>query len=183
MHKVGKTQVIKKIQYFTMFLLLLIISSYAFSVVEVKAFSSDELRDRFQVLVNELRCPKCQNQNLADSNSPIAADLRKEIFRMLEEGRSDQEIVDFLVARYGEFVMYRPPVKKTTLMLWLTPVFLFVIGIFIVLFIRRRQSADAMATTVLGVEELQRLEKLLGEQPQKNVSTQESEEKVVKDTK
>ncbi|MCL4128630.1 UNVERIFIED_CONTAM: hypothetical protein GTU68_002885 [Idotea baltica] len=100
------------------------ISSSSLSVVELKAaelkeFSSDQLRDRFQVLVTELRCPKCQNQNLADSNSPISADLRTEIFRMLEEGSTDQEIIDFLVVRYGEFVMYRPPVKKTTLILWL----------------------------------------------------------------
>lgn len=179
----GKNQVIKKIRYFIIFLLLLVTSSYTFSVVEVKEFSSDELRDRFQVLVNELRCPKCQNQNLADSNSPISADLRTEIFRMLEEGKSDQEIIDFLVVRYGEFVMYRPPIKTTTLVLWLTPALLFVVGIFIVLFIRRRQSAEAKVTTVLDVEELQRLEKLLGEQSPENVNTQAPEVKVVEDKK
>lgn len=173
----------KQIRHFTMFLLLLVASSSALSLVEVKAFSSDELRDRFHVLVNELRCPKCQNQNLADSNSAIAADLRREIFRMLEEGKSDQEIVDFLVTRYGEFVMYRPLMKKTTLVLWLTPALLFVIGIFIVLFVRRRQSAEMSPASPLGIDELKRLDQLLGEQPKEKVSVQEPEVKEDKDTK
>lgn len=122
--------------------LLICVSSTALAVVEVKEFSSDQLRERFQVLVTELRCPKCQNQNLADSNSPISADLRNEIFRMLEEGKSDQEITNFLVVRYGEFVMYRPPVKKTTLVLWLTPGVLVLIGIIILAVIRRRQASS-----------------------------------------
>lgn len=140
------------------------ISSSSLSVVELKEFSSDQLRDRFQVLVTELRCPKCQNQNLADSNSPISADLRTEIFRMLEEGNTDQEIIDFLVVRYGEFVMYRPPVKKTTLILWLAPGLLLIVGIIIIMVMRRRHTLDgATATSILASEELERLNKLLGD--------------------
>ena len=144
------------------------ISSSSLSVVELKAaelkeFSSDQLRDRFQVLVTELRCPKCQNQNLADSNSPISADLRTEIFRMLEEGSTDQEIIDFLVVRYGEFVMYRPPVKKTTLILWLAPGLLLIVGIIIIVVMRRRHTLDdTAARPALASEELERLDKLLG---------------------
>ncbi len=153
----------KYLRNYTMFLVLMAVSGSALSVVEIRAFSSDQQRDRYQVLVNELRCPKCQNQNLADSNSPIAADLRKEIFRMLEEGKSDQEIVDFLVARYGEFVMYRPPVKKTTLMLWLAPGLLLVGGVIIMLTVRRRQSPERKAKPILKAEELDRLDELLGE--------------------
>lgn len=153
----------KCLRNYTMFLVLMAVSGLALSVVELREFSSDQQRDRYQVLVNELRCPKCQNQNLADSNSPIAADLRQEIFRMLEEGKSDQEIVDFLVARYGEFVMYRPPVKKTTLMLWLAPGLLLVGGVIIMLTIRRRQSPERKTNPILKAEELDRLDELLGE--------------------
>ncbi len=139
------------------------ISSSSLSVEELKEFSSDQLRGRFQVLVTELRCPKCQNQNLADSNSPISADLRTEIFHMLEEGSTDQEIIDFLVVRYGEFVMYRPPVKKTTLILWLAPGLLLIVGIIIIMVMRRRHTLyDTTPTPVLASEELERLDKLLG---------------------
>lgn len=152
----------------------MIVSCYALSAVEVKEFSSDQLRDRFQVLVNELRCPKCQNQNLADSNSPIASDLRKEIFRMLEEGQSDQEIIDFLVVRYGEFVMYRPPVKKTTLVLWLAPGFLLLIGIVVIIVIRRRQTIISGTSSTLVSNEQEQLDQLLGESS--NVKSTESPE-------
>lgn len=154
---------LKQLRNYTVFLLLMIVSCYALSAVEVKEFSSDQLRDRFQVLVNELRCPKCQNQNLADSNSPIASDLRKEIFRMLEEGQSDQEIIDFLVVRYGEFVMYRPPVKKTTLVLWLAPGFLLLIGIVVIIVIRRRQTMVSGTSSALVGGEQEQLDQLLGE--------------------
>lgn len=164
----------QQLRNYTAFLLLMIVSCYALSAVEVKEFSSDQLRDRFQVLVNELRCPKCQNQNLADSNSPIASDLRKEIFRMLEEGQSDQEIIDFLVVRYGEFVMYRPPVKKTTLVLWLAPGFLLLIGIVVIIVIRRRQTIISGTSSTLVSNEQEQLDQLLGESS--NVKSTESPE-------
>lgn len=164
----------KQLRNYTAFLLLMFVSCYALSVVEVKEFSSDQLRDRFQVLVNELRCPKCQNQNLADSNSPIASDLRKEIFRMLEEGQSDQEIIDFLVVRYGEFVMYRPPVKKTTLVLWLAPGFLLLIGIVVIIVIRRRQTMVSGSSSALVGDEQEQLDQLLGERS--NVKSTNSSE-------
>jgi cytochrome c-type biogenesis protein CcmH len=152
------------------------ISSSSLSVVELKEFSSNQLRDRFQALVTELRCPKCQNQNLADSNSPISADLRTEIFRMLEEGSTDQEIIDFLVVRYGEFVMYRPPVKKTTLILWLAPGLLLIAGIIIIMVMRRRHALDdATATSILASEELERLNKLLGDDNVMNTGTMDTD--------
>jgi len=166
---------LKQLRNYTAFFLLIIVSCNALSVVEVKEFSSDQLRDRFQVLVNELRCPKCQNQNLADSNSPISSDLRKEIFRMLEEGQSDQEIIDFLVVRYGEFVMYRPPVKKTTLVLWLAPGFLFLIGIVVIIVIRRRQTIVSSSSSALVGDEQEQLNQLLGESS--NVKSTKSSEK------
>jgi cytochrome c-type biogenesis protein CcmH len=118
----------------------------AWSVIEVDRLSSPELSERYQQLVAEYRCPKCQNQNLAESNSPISIDLRTEIRRLLEEGASDAEISDYLVARYGEFVLYRPRVQASTYLLWLAPAVLLLLGLLIVVFIVRRQKRGASAT-------------------------------------
>lgn len=150
------------LRYLTVWLWLIMVSLSANAVVEPKTFSSEELLDRFQVLTKELRCPKCQNQNLADSNSLIAADLSDEIFQMLEQGKTDQEIIDFLVVRYGEFVMYRPPLKKTTLALWLTPGLLALIGLIIIWFIWRRQRRVAELSSTFKSIDQQRLDTLLG---------------------
>ena len=92
------------------------------AAIDLFDFSSDQLQERYQSLTEELRCPKCQNQNLSDSDSPISSDLRREIYLMLEEGRTDQQIKDFLVARYGVFVLYNPPTSGITLWVWLVPI-------------------------------------------------------------
>ena len=118
----------------------------AWGVIEVDRLSSPALTERYQQLVAEYRCPKCQNQNLAESNSPISVDLRTEIRRLLEEGASDAEISDYLVARYGEFVLYRPKVQASTYLLWLAPAVLLLLGLLVVVFIVRRQKSDASAT-------------------------------------
>jgi cytochrome c-type biogenesis protein CcmH len=89
--------------------------------IEVRQFPNPELESRYQQLIEELRCLVCQNQSLADSNADLAEDLRTEVYRMLLAGKSDTEIVDFLVQRYGDFVLYQPPLKKTTVLLWLGP--------------------------------------------------------------
>lgn len=85
------------------------------------AFDDPELQARYEKLIDEVRCLKCQNQTIRDSNAFLAADLRREIRRLLEEGKSDDEIKDFLVARYGEFALYRPRARGKTLVLWLAP--------------------------------------------------------------
>lgn len=103
-------------------------------------FANAEQEARFLHLTRELRCLVCQNQNLADSDAPLAHDLRKEVFRMLEAGNSDEQIKTFLVDRYGDFVLYRPPVKSNTLALWLFPAVLLGIGAVVVLVAVRRQS-------------------------------------------
>ena len=82
------------------------------AVIEIAPLSSEELEARYRQLIDELRCPKCQNQNLADSDSPIAADLREQIRTLLEEGRSDDEVVAYLVDRYGDFVRYKPGLPR-----------------------------------------------------------------------
>ena len=96
---------------------------------------------RFHALVNELRCVMCQNQSLADSNAQIAFDLRREVLTLMREGRSDAEIKDFLVARYGEFVLYRPRLETTTWLLWLGPALLLLGGGFIVSRIVRKRTS------------------------------------------
>ena len=95
---------------------------------------------RFHALVAELRCVMCQNQSLADSNAQIAYDLRREVLALMREGRSDAEIKEFLVARYGEFVLYRPRVERTTWLLWLGPGLLLLVGGFVLARIVRKRA-------------------------------------------
>ncbi len=106
-------------------------------------FSNDSYEPRYYRLIDELRCPKCQNQNLADSNAPIAKDLKSELVRLLEEGKGDAEILDFMTLRYGSFVRYQPPLNATTIILWALPVVVVVCGIFIWLGFLRRSSQNS----------------------------------------
>ena len=94
------------------------------AVIETYEFSSPELEVRYKALSQELRCPKCQNQNIADSNAPISRDLRAIVHEQLEAGASDEEIIVYLVDRYGEFVRYRPGVDNNTFWLWSAPLIL-----------------------------------------------------------
>jgi cytochrome c-type biogenesis protein CcmH len=106
-----------------------------------KAFDDPELQARYEDIIAEVRCVKCQNQSIKDSNALIASDLRREIRRMIEDGRTNDEIYDFLVARYGDFVLYRPRATGKTLFLWLAPaVFLLAGAAFLVQILRRRMS-------------------------------------------
>lgn len=102
-------------------LVLLVWSALAGAAIDPYGFHDEAERDRFQALTRELRCPKCQNQDLADSNAPIAGDLRREIQRLMAAGQSDDEIITHLEQRYGEFIRYRPPFEGRTLLLWLLP--------------------------------------------------------------
>ena len=92
------------------------------------AFEDPELQARYEKLISEVRCLKCQNQSIKDSNVFLASDLRREIRRLFEEGKTDPEVVDFLVTRYGEFALYRPRASGKTLFLWIAPFFLVVFG-------------------------------------------------------
>ncbi|SEK80009.1 cytochrome c-type biogenesis protein CcmH [Atopomonas hussainii] len=144
-----------------------LLSLNVLAAIDTYEFNDEAERQRFRVLTEELRCPKCQNQNIADSNAPIANDLRREIHRMLDEGQSDDEIVDFLVTRYGDFVMYRPPLTGKTLLLWFGPAALLLLALLVVLNIvrRRRQAASAPPVTAeLSDAERQRLSQLLDKQ-------------------
>ncbi|MEA5125642.1 cytochrome c-type biogenesis protein [Xanthomonas floridensis] len=100
---------------------------------------------RFHALTAELRCVQCQNQSLADSNAQIAQDLRREVLALMQQGRSDTQIRQFLVARYGEFVLYRPQVESRTWLLWFGPLLVLLLGGTAVVMVVRRRSATAPA--------------------------------------
>jgi len=142
--------------------LLLFLSCKAQAAIEVHQFANDTERDRYQSLIDEMRCPKCQNQNLAGSDSPIAADLREEIYRQIKDGKSDKEIIDYLVARYGEFILYRPQLTPHTLLLWSLPVILLVLGGGVLtLVVRRRRRLSAQEAGELTAGERARLAELM----------------------
>ncbi len=105
-------------------------------------FTDAESEVRFQQLTVQLRCLVCQNQNLADSDAPLAQDLRQEIYNMMQAGRTDDEIKQFLIDRYGDFVLYLPPVKSNTLVLWLMPAVLLFGGALVVLIVVRRRKLN-----------------------------------------
>lgn len=123
-------------------------------------FADPELEERFHRLIDEMRCPMCLNANLSGSDAPIAADLRAEILRQLQEGRSDDEIIGFMQARYGDFILYRPPLNSGTLLLWFGPLALLLAG-FLVLRRMMKFARASVADTTLSAEEQQRLQELL----------------------
>jgi cytochrome c-type biogenesis protein CcmH len=125
--------------------LLLLWSASALAGVEVHTFEKPEQEQQYNRLIAELRCLVCQNQNLADSNAELAQDLRQEVYEMIQNGATDQEIVSFMVARYGDFVLYRPPFKATTAFLWIGPFIILVAGFVILLvFVRKRRQIVAV---------------------------------------
>jgi len=138
------------------------IAGVAHAAIDTYEFANDAERERFHELTKELRCPKCQNQDIADSNAPIAADLRKEIFRMLGEGKDNQQIIDFMVDRYGDFVRYKPALTAKTALLWFGPVALLLGGVGVIaVIVRRRRAQRSDSPNTLSVEERQRLDQLL----------------------
>lgn len=113
--------------------------SAALAIDTERAFDDPELQARYETIISEIRCLQCQNQSIKDSNVFLAADLRREIRRMLGEGKTDAQVYDFLVARYGEFALYRPRMRGKTLVLWLAPLFLLAGGAVIMLRVVRRR--------------------------------------------
>jgi len=131
------------------------------------------LEARLKALSEELRCLVCQNQTLADSTAPLAEDLRREVRELAQQGKTDAEIKQYLVARYGDFVLYKPPVKPTTWILWFGP-FAFLLGgallWFVVLRRRRRGGSDDNEPPAAGSlhgEHAERARRLLGDEPDK----------------
>ena len=135
----------------SLLLFALLASTSAWSIDPVQ-FDDPVHTQRYKALVEEFRCLQCQNQNLADSNAPLAVDLRREIADMIRTGSSDDEIRGFLVQRYGDFVLYRPPVKPSTWFLWFGPVMLLLVSSVVVFMIVRKRS-QVSETPLTGTED------------------------------
>lgn len=129
----------------------------------VKGFDSLQEEQRYRDLTAELRCPKCQNQNIADSNAPIAKDMRDRVYQMMQDGASNDEIVGDLVDRFGEFVRYKPEVDRRTVLLWATPAIAVGIGLLAVAGIIIRSRRRNGQTTSLTAEEQARVNRLLAD--------------------
>jgi len=124
-------------------------------------FDDPQKEQRFKQLSEELRCLVCQNQTLADSGAGLAHDLRKELYRMVNAEASDEEIKTFMVSRYGDFVLYNPPVKATTYLLWFGP---FILGLFaVIILIRIIRKHGGTTNQTLSHEEQQRAQQLLAD--------------------
>jgi cytochrome c-type biogenesis protein CcmH len=150
-------------------------AALAHAAIDPYEFDSEAQRERYRHFIEEMRCPKCQNQNLAGSDAPIATDLRRELHRLLQEGRSDAEIVDYMVARYGAFILYDPPFDRKTALLWLAPVAFLAVGLGVVLaIVRRRRTADA--PVALSADERDRVAELLREPQADNSAREEKSE-------
>lgn len=123
-----------------LFSLSLLLTTSALAQTDRYVFDTDEQAVRFEELTKELRCPKCQNQNIADSDAIVAKDLRERVVELVKEGNTKDEVIDYMIDRYGYFVHYDPPVTPATLVLWVLPVLIVIVGFgFIV--IRQRKAS------------------------------------------
>jgi len=144
-------------------LLTIVLSVSSISVlaaIDAYSFPDDNLRERYNSLIDELRCPQCLNTNLAGSDSMISKDLRREVHRLVLEGKSDDEVRDFMQQRYGDFILYKPQVKASTYVLWFGPVVLFFIAVAVMVKLLARRR-DPSHKNVLTEVEQNRLDQLL----------------------
>ena len=144
-----------------LFLTALLFSSEAFSAIDALNFTSPQQESDYHQLTQSLRCPQCQNNNIEDSNATIAVDMRGKVFELLQEGKSKNDVVDYMVARYGNFVTYDPPMTASTLVLWIAPLLLVLLGV--VFLLRRKPKAQSAVKSqdVLTDEDNARLAELL----------------------
>ena len=142
------------------FLLVFILSSLPIQArVAAYEFDTPDQEAAYKEMVNELRCLVCQNQNIADSNAELAQDLKRKTYEMVMQGKAKNEIADFMVQRYGDFVLYRPPVSNTTLLLWSGPFIIFVIGIIVLIRVIKSKQRDQ--SNQLTAEEKAKAEDML----------------------
>lgn len=136
----------------------MLLSFSAFAAIDSWQFDSVQQEQQYRELTESLRCPKCQNNSIADSNAMIAADMRLKVYQLMKQGQSKQQITDYMVARYGNFVTYQPPLMLSTLILWAGPALFVVMGaLVIILRSRKRQPSQQR----LDAAEQQRLDALL----------------------
>ncbi len=147
-------------KYFTLFLILLISIAHA-EMVDTFQFHNQADRTRAVALAKSLRCPQCQNQNLVESNSPIAYDLRLEVYQMVNDGKTDQQIIDVMTSRFGNFVLYKPPLQWTTALLWGAPIVLLILGMGLMFHYVGKRSQIQTKNTALSDKQQQALQQLL----------------------
>lgn len=133
-------------------------------------FDKPEQAEDYRAIIEEMRCLVCQNESLAGSNAELAVDLRNEIYEMMKSGQEKQDIINFMVARYGDFVLYNPPLKPTTYPIWFGPLIVFLIGGVVLFRILKRKSVSR--ETELSAEEEQRLDRLLEQSNNKRDANQ-----------
>ena len=146
--------------------LLLIMSTVSIATIDVYEFENAQQEADFSVLVQELRCPKCQNQNIADSNAGLAKDIKDRAYKLLLDGKSKEYITDYMVERYGDFITYRPPVTKNTWVLWFGP-FILLIVVVLVLVLRKSTGAKPQSSAHITDEQKHRVDVLLKRYEQK----------------
>lgn len=158
-----------------------IVDGHEYQFTEGSSVENESRADLFKQLAEELRCPKCQNQNLADSNAMIAQDLRRELYSQVKEGKGEQDIIDFMVDRYGEFVLYKPAMNAKTIVLWYGPVALLILAlvVFLVVVLSRRAKAKAElsaqasnkedAPETISAEEQARIDALLNSDAEESI--------------
>lgn len=141
----------------------LFLSLSAYATIEVYEFDTTAQEQQFKELGNTLRCPKCQNNTIADSNAALAVDLRQKVYEMTAEGKSKQEIIDYMIARYGNFVTYNPPLTPATSILWLGPIAVVVIGFSLIILRSRRTRRVEKDAPAWDAEKEAQLQALLDE--------------------
>ncbi|CNB26382.1 putative cytochrome c-type biogenesis protein [Yersinia ruckeri] len=140
----------------------LMLSWGAFATIDTYQFHSVEQEQQYRELTEQLRCPKCQNNSIADSNAIIAADMRSKVYELMQQGQTKPEIIDYMVARYGNFVTYEPPVTAATLILWVGPLLFVLVGGAVVI-LRARRRHQILDDEELPEQERRRLAALLAE--------------------
>lgn len=128
-----------------LFLVFMFGLSVSHAAIEIHEFNDAQTEEDYKNLIAELRCLVCQNQNLAGSDADLAKDLRQQTYEMLQQGNSKQQVIDYMVARYGDFVLYRPPLKSSTYLLWAGPFVLLLLVLLVVFFtFSKKRSAEAI---------------------------------------
>ncbi|WP_411755454.1 cytochrome c-type biogenesis protein CcmH [Serratia sp. (in: enterobacteria)] len=143
-----------------------LLSWSAAAAIDTYKFNSVEQEQQYRELTEQLRCPKCQNNSIADSNAIIAADMRTKVYELMMQGQDKQQVIDYMVARYGNFVTYEPPMTPATLILWIGPLLFVLIGGAVVI-LRTRQRRAGVSNQEFSEQEQQRLAALLKETDRK----------------
>ena len=160
-----------------MVLLLVLFASTSYAAIEIYDFTDSSYQARYKDVGGKLRCPKCENQSIADSNSPSAYDMRQELYRLLEEGKTDAQIYEFMVNRFGDYVLYEPPMRKDTWLLWYLPPILVVLGLVLAFYLAAsRRSANSISKLSISERQLriQQILELETTPPSSSSNTKES---------